>query len=99
MLINNLGMINKKDSVSLKDIGENCILASIKITDVKLFNKKFKRVLQVVEKSFYKYNKDWYSTFTKLAKLNLGFILIPTDDELKYINIQNIAPHHEFLNK
>lgn len=95
--MNNLNLISG-EKLSLRDIGEECIVGTIIVTDEKLFQKNFKKFLQVVEKAFYKYGYDWNDIFTRiLKKLNLGFKKNKLNKSVRYVNIQDIAPHHEYL--
>lgn len=92
--------LTQGDKVSLKDIGEDTILGTIIIHDIEKFNKYIKRFLRVIEISFYKYDRDWNESFTKLAKrFDFGFKKTRLNKSIEYLLIQEVAPHTEWMQK
>lgn len=91
--------VRKDEVVGLYDIGEECVIASIKITNEEKFRKNIKQFIRIVERRFYDFGWDWTEAFNDLLKKckDLGFRKARNTVNFgRVFRMQEIAPHFEY---
>jgi hypothetical protein len=87
--------LEKNETYSLYDIGEECIICTIKIIDNCTMG-TLKNILQKVEKDYYNNNADWIESVKKNIK-GMPIKRIKKSFNSEVLKIQEIAPHYEYL--